>query len=95
MRQSRNPDVAREQDRRKQAKRRLHGTEDQQLKIGARNEVRKARLRGDLIVGECTYAGLACSGRMEAHHDDYEKPLEVRWFCRHHHDEFHAFEAAA
>lgn len=22
---------------------------------------------------------------VEAHHDDYSKPLEVRWFCRLHH----------
>lgn len=25
----------------------------------------------------------------EAHHDDYDKPLEVRWFCRSHHMEVH------
>lgn len=24
-----------------------------------------------------------------AHHDDYDKPLEVRWFCRKHHREQH------
>lgn len=23
------------------------------------------------------------------HHDDYSKPLEVRWFCRRHHEELH------
>lgn len=25
----------------------------------------------------------------QAHHDDYTKPLEVRWLCRLHHMEFH------
>ena len=26
---------------------------------------------------------------VEAHHDDYERPLEVLWLCRTHHDERH------
>ena len=30
-----------------------------------------------------------CSNKAEAHHDDYSKPLEVRWFCHKHHMEFH------
>lgn len=29
------------------------------------------------------------TNRVEAHHDDYSKPLEVRWLCRAHHREFH------
>ena len=24
-----------------------------------------------------------------AHHDDYSKPLEVRWLCNYHHTEYH------
>ncbi len=28
--------------------------------------------------------------RSYAHHDDYTKPLQVRWLCFHHHAKFHA-----
>jgi hypothetical protein len=27
--------------------------------------------------------------KTEAHHDDYSKPLDVRWLCRAHHAELH------
>ena len=30
--------------------------------------------------------------KAEAHHDDYEKPLEIRWLCKKHHVEHHKQE---
>jgi hypothetical protein len=30
-----------------------------------------------------------CGEKAEAHHDDYDKPLEVRWLCFKHHREWH------
>jgi hypothetical protein len=30
-----------------------------------------------------------CGGASDAHHDDYSKPLEVRWLCRQHHADTH------
>ena len=30
-----------------------------------------------------------CGQKAEAHHDDYSKPLEVRWLCKKHHAKAH------
>lgn len=30
-----------------------------------------------------------CGAHAERHHDDYDKPKEVRWLCREHHMEWH------
>lgn len=30
--------------------------------------------------------------KVEAHHDDYTKPLDVRWLCKRHHAEVHTRE---
>lgn len=48
--------------------------------------MRNALLRGDLVKGVCE----VCSAtRVDAHHDDYSRPLDVRWLCRAHHMEVH------
>jgi len=41
---------------------------------------------GRLIKKPCEFCG---KKKVEAHHDDYMKPLEVRWLCRKHHTEHH------
>jgi ribosomal protein S27AE len=30
-----------------------------------------------------------CGAKAQAHHDDYKKPLDVRWLCPKHHGEHH------
>ena len=30
-----------------------------------------------------------CGAKAQAHHDDYSKPLDVRWLCFKHHREHH------
>ena len=90
---ARDPEKVREQYRRTQERLRREGTPEQRLKMTARNEVRKALLRGDLVRGTCERDGCDLVGH--AHHDDYTKPLEVRWLCRAHHLEFHREAQAA
>lgn len=55
-------------------------------RISAREKVRYALRCGKLVKGPCETCG--CE-RVQAHHDDYSKPLEVRWVCRPHHRALH------
>lgn len=42
--------------------------------------------RGTIKKLRCEVCG---NEKSEGHHDDYSKPLEVRWLCRKHHLEHH------
>ena len=58
------------------------------------NITEKAIGRGILKPGPCEVCGekgKMADGRnmVQAHHDDYNKPLEVRWLCQKHHHEWH------
>ena len=62
----------------------------------AHNKVEKAVKRGELVrptvCSECGGAGQDYrDGRssIQAHHDDYNKPLDVRWLCQPCHHEWH------
>jgi len=60
-------------------------------KYAAHLEVRKA-IAADMLAKPscCELAHLGgCSGRLEAHHHDYSRPLEVRWLCVSHHQSRH------
>lgn len=56
-------------------------------KYKATNAVNNAIRDGRLVRGPCEIAG--CERKAEAHHEDYAKPLEVRWLCRRHHRSKH------
>lgn len=55
----------------------------------ARKMVAMRVRRGTLLRGPCERCGDAA---VEAHHDDYDRPAEVRWLCRRHHRAHHRGE---
>jgi hypothetical protein len=57
------------------------------LKAEAHRLVHNAIARGDLVRQPCERCGT--TERIHAHHDDYTKPLEVRWLCQSHHIQRH------
>lgn len=57
------------------------------IKVAARRAVNNAIRDGKLKKGACERLGPACKGRVEGHHEDYSRPLEIRWLCGHHHRE--------
>ena len=48
-------------------------------KINARKKVSRAVKTGKLIKQSCEKCGEL---KTQAHHDDYTKPLDIRWLCR-------------
>lgn len=59
-------------------------------KYKARYQLRNAVKTGKIQKGVCEKCG---SAKTEGHHDDYSKPLEVRWFCQRHHKDEHLLQA--
>lgn len=57
-------------------------SEEARKRANARAYLKVYLRRGKIVKGPCE----TCGGPgEEAHHDDYDKPLDVRWFCRKHH----------
>ena len=52
----------------------------------AHNMVQRALKDGRLTKKPCEECG---STRVQAHHEDYSKPLQVRWLCPKHHNREH------
>jgi hypothetical protein len=56
------------------------------IKERARRKLRWAVDSGKLVRLPCLVCG---NPKSEGHHEDYNKPLEVVWLCRIHHEEVH------
>lgn len=54
-------------------------------KTRANNAVSNALRDGRLVRQSCE----VCGAKAQAHHDDYRRPLVVRWLCFKHHREHH------
>jgi len=60
---------------------------EQIKKIRVRALTRSYIKAGKLIKQPCEVCGY--DKYVEAHHDDYDKPMDIRWLCRNHHREHH------
>lgn len=54
-------------------------------RILCRSILNNAIQKGLILKQSCIYPNGKCRGRIEAHHWDYNKPLDVVWFCSKHH----------
>lgn len=60
--------------------------ETDRTKIEARQAVVRAIRSGVLTRGPCEVCGATPA---DAHHEDYSRPLDVRWLCERHHGAAH------
>lgn len=66
-------------------------SEDEKLmRKAARDYLNSLIRQGYIQRNDCEVCG--SKEKVEAHHDDYLRPLDVRWLCRIHHDEHHLNE---
>ncbi len=56
-------------------------------RMNARSYANVYRRRGLLKPQPCEAGD--CAAPVQMHHEDYSKPLQVRWFCRAHHRQLH------
>ena len=75
------------------ANRRKHNelNPEQKKKAVARAYLGVYLRRGKVVKSGCAICG---DLKVEAHHEDYDKPLEVIWLCRKHHTELHGENTA-
>lgn len=68
--------------------RQAHWRRSNPAKYDAHLAVQRAVKTGELERQSCEVCGKAS---VDAHHDHYDKPLQVRWLCRRHHTRLHHY----
>jgi len=64
--------------------------EKNRKKIECYRAYNEALRKGTLVrPDKCSVDDENCRGRIEGHHEDYDKPLDVEWLCNFHHRERH------
>lgn len=79
--------AARRKERNKKKRSSIKARPDALAKHKTRRATSKAISSGRLVRQPCEVCGAL---EVEAHHDDYSKPLDVRWLCPEHHRAHHA-----
>ncbi|MCF6112391.1 hypothetical protein [Mesorhizobium muleiense] len=54
--------------------------------LWAHSALRSALRKGLVVRGKCEVCG---AENTDGHHDDYDRPMVVRWLCRLHHRHVH------
>ncbi len=76
----------REHRKKHRAKFRNYDRSRDKTKVAARNIVRCRIYRGTMTRQPCEKCG---DPKSQAHHEDYSRPLDVKWLCAKHHKELH------
>ena len=69
------------------ARERYYGSSEEQFRVYVRGLTNRALKMGYIVKSPCEICNETLN--VEAHHDDYMKPLDVRWLCKKHHAEHH------
>jgi hypothetical protein len=69
---------------------------DEQAQSAVTHAVTMGRLVNPGVCEACGDGGTMRDGRtnVQGHHDDYNKPLDVRWLCQHCHHDWHKHNTA-
>lgn len=93
MRAQRDAERVREADRQRYRENKENPESGYMIRLEATRKLNAAVRRGEIKRGACEACGT--TENVQGHHDDYDKPLDVRWLCTVCHAAEHNPEARA